>query len=71
MEIKEYAIVELLEDLIEGKDFVSPDKQSIKKGSKGTVLEKLENDAVLVEFSYKEYKSPVIAVKVNKLRVIN
>ena len=65
--IELYDTVELLETLVEGKDFISSSKQDIKKGAKGCVIE-LKKDNALVEFSYNEYSDPVVSVKISQLK---
>ena len=65
MTIKQYDTIILLKDMIEGEDFLSSSKQTIKKGSIGTVVELLGDDKLLVEFSNTDYHDPVVSVPIS------
>ena len=65
MTIKQYDTIILLKDMIEGEDFLFNSKQTIKKGSIGTVVELLGDDKLLVEFSSTDYHDPVVSVPIS------
>lgn len=68
--IELYKSVILRRDLLPGVDFISKDKTVFKKGSKGIVVEKIDEKGCLVEFSYKEYDDPVIGVDYDDLEEV-
>lgn len=58
-----YDAVVLLRDLKYGIDFIGGENKDIVKGSVGLVIEEIDGETCLVEFSNEEYRDPVISVK--------
>lgn len=58
-----YEDVVLLRDLKYGIDFIGGEKKDILKGSIGLVIEEIDDETCLVEFSSEEYRDPVTSVK--------
>lgn len=64
-----YDEVLLLRDLKYGIDFIGGENKDILKGSVGIVIEEIDSETCLVEFSSKEYKDPVTSVRYIDLSV--
>lgn len=65
-----YKNVILKRDLLPDVDFISKDKTIFKKGSRGIIVDEINEKGCLVEFSYKEYEDPVIGVSYDDLEEI-
>jgi hypothetical protein len=68
-DVKIYSEVRLLKELKEGVDFLSTSKENIKENSVGTIIEIIDDEYVLVEFSNDDYEDPVHSVSIKDLEL--